>query len=42
MKCPKCGAKMIAGAPHSEGHIYQWECHNCGMIIPVIDERHLF
>jgi len=25
---------MTRGAPHSEGHAYENECHNCGMMIP--------
>jgi ribosomal protein S27AE len=31
-KCPKCGTVMTQGAPHADGDIYQWECHNCGYI----------
>jgi len=34
MKCPKCGREMSRGAPHDEGHIWQWECR-CGNVIPV-------
>jgi ribosomal protein S27AE len=31
-KCPKCGSMMTMGSPHSDGDIYQWECHYCGYI----------
>lgn len=34
-KCPRCGTWMTQGSPHSEGYIYQWECHRCGYIEPV-------
>lgn len=34
-KCPKCGRYMTQGSPHSEGYIYQWECHGCGYNEPV-------
>jgi ribosomal protein S26 len=26
---------MTKGAPHDEGHVWQWECHSCGKVIPV-------
>ena len=35
MYCPKCGGVMTEGVPHSEGYVRQWECHNCGKIIPI-------
>ncbi len=35
-KCPNCGGWMSCGAPHDPSYIYQWECHHCGYIIPVI------
>lgn len=31
--CPKCGSRMTCGAPHGEGIVVQWECHNCGTIV---------
>jgi len=35
VKCPKCGATMDQGAPHDGAYVGQWECHNCGKIIPI-------
>jgi len=32
MICPKCGSSMSCGAPHADGDVAQWECHNCGYI----------
>ncbi len=35
MKCPDCSSEMNQGGPHSEDYLSQWECHNCGKIIPI-------
>lgn len=35
MKCPKCKSKMRQGAPHYEGYLAQWGCHNCGHVVPI-------
>lgn len=40
MNCPRCGAEMHRGAPHSDGDAYQWECHNCGKVIGVGSHAH--
>ena len=35
MRCPKCGARMSIGAPHSDYAVNQWECHYCGTVVEV-------
>lgn len=32
-QCPRCGASMTMGAPHVDGPVIQWECHECGKIV---------
>ena len=39
MKCPKCGHEMSIGSPHDLDHDYQYECPNCGHIIPAYHEE---
>ncbi|MFA4974066.1 MAG: hypothetical protein WC683_15755 [bacterium] len=34
MKCPDCGREMGIGSPHDIDCDGQWECHECGTIIP--------
>lgn len=39
MKCPKCGSPMSIGTPHDESYIYQYECHCCGCIAPIVKDE---
>lgn len=39
-RCIKCGSTSITnGAPHSDGDLYQVECHTCGFIERINGER---
>jgi ribosomal protein S27AE len=37
--CPKCGAAMAQGVPHSDEIVEQWECDRCGYIEALIDRE---
>ena len=34
MKCPKCGSRMTVGGSHDDRYTLQYECRNCGKVIP--------
>lgn len=39
-KCPRCGAMMTQGVPHTDYPCRQWECHRCGKIVlELLNER---